>query len=63
MCILAGTLGAFEPSDEIDHRQDETAALEVAHVTLGPKYITRDTFSKMPILISTRLWNVKNGGS
>ena len=33
---LARTLGAFEPSDKIDH-QDETAALEVAHVTLGPK--------------------------
>ena len=33
---MARTLGAFEPSDKIDH-QDETAALEVAHVTLGPK--------------------------
>ena len=36
---LAGTLGAFEASDKIDH-QDETAALEVAHVTLWPK-VTR----------------------
>ena len=34
---LARTLGAFEPSDKIDH-QDETAALEVANATtLGPK--------------------------
>ena len=33
---LARTLEAFEPSDKIDH-QDETAALDVAHVTLGPK--------------------------
>ena len=34
---LARTLGAFEPSDKIDH-QDETAALEVAHATtLGSK--------------------------